>query len=639
MGLERVAAVLQHVHSNYEIDLFQHLIAASATAINCTDVENPSLKVIADHIRSCAFMIVDGVLPSNEGRGYVLRRIIRRALRHGHKLGATDVFFHKLVAPLVKEMGAAYPELRKAADHVSEQLLLEEQRFARTLSSGLKILDDEIARLNGTEIPGDVVFKLYDTYGFPQDLTADIARERELTLDVRGFDAAMEGQRARARAASQFNQSALQPVATDTRTEFLGYGELTATATIAQIYVGGGSVDKVTAGTDALIILDQTPFYGESGGQVGDTGTLATDSAEFAVVDTQKQKAAFIHAGAVVRGELVVGETLKATVDEERRHKIRQHHSATHLLHGGLRAVLGQHVEQRGSLVNDEHLRFDFSHTGPMSDAEIQAVERWIDNEVRANSPCETIETSMDEAKSMGAMALFGEKYGERVRVVKLGDRSVELCGGTHVAATGELGVVKVTTETGVAAGVRRIEALSGERGMAHVQAVESQLMKVASLLKTSTTDVVSKLEQLQTKQRDMSRQLEQLQAKLSAGAGKALASNAVQVGAVALLTEVVENADAKALRTIIDHLRQELPTHAILLASEHDGKATLVASVSKGLHGELKAGDVVREAAGVLGGRGGGRADLAQGGAPSLDQVCAAFAAVRALTEKQLGA
>jgi len=632
MGLERTAAVLQHVHSNYEIDLFKNLIQAVAKVTKTKDLESPSLNVIADHIRSCAFLITDGVVPSNEGRGYVLRRIIRRAVRHGHKLGADGLFFYKLVSDLHREMGAAYPELTAAKATVEDQLRKEEERFATTLSAGMKILDDEVSRLSGKEIPGEVVFKLYDTYGFPVDLTADIARERELTIDQEGFETHMEAQRTRARAASNFGAAGDNLPASDATTAFLGYEAAEAEASIVELVVDGHSVSEVSAGQNAWVVLDKTPFYGESGGQVGDTGSLSAADNKFAVVDTQKSRAAFMHAGVVESGQLKVGDTVLAQIDTERRSDIERHHSATHLVHGALREVLGTHVEQKGSLVNDTQLRFDFSHSGPVSSEEMAKVEQWIDREVRRNSPCTTKEMSMDDAVAAGAIALFGEKYGARVRVVTLGDQSVELCGGTHVKATGDLGAVKLVGETGVAAGVRRIEAVSGDKALAHIQNTEQQLAAVASALKTSPADVVPKLNQFLERQRELSRQIEQLQSKLSAQAGSSLADSAESINGINTLMQVVDNADAKALRSVMDELRQKLGDSAIVLASEHKGKAVLVASVSKTHHDQLTAGDLMKVVAENLGGRGGGRADMAQGGADSIENIDTAFAAAKSL-------
>jgi len=630
MGLERTAAVLQHVHSNYEIDLFRNLIQAVIKLTGTNDLENASLNVIADHIRSCAFLIADGVLPSNEGRGYVLRRIIRRAIRHGHKLGAESLFFHKLTSALVKEMGAAYPVLLAARNTVEEELLKEEERFAATLSTGMKIFDDEVAALSSKEIPGAVVFKLYDTYGFPVDLTADIARERGLEVDQIGFEEHMEAQRMRARAASNFGATGGELPVSETTTDFLGYNELQARAKIVELYVDGVSVNQIQQGQNAWVVLDQTPFYAESGGQVGDTGVLSTDSVQFTVIDTQKSRTAFMHAGVLESASLSVGDDVMADVDSERRLHIRRNHSATHLLHGALRAVLGAHVEQKGSLVNEEHLRFDFSHSGPVTNEQIVQVEKWIDKEVRSNSPCITEQMSMDEAIAAGAIALFGEKYGSEVRVVTLGDQSVELCGGTHVRATGDLGAVKVIAETGIAAGVRRIEAVSGEFALQHNQHLEHQISTIADMLKTSPVEVLPKLKQMQERQRELGKQVEQLQSKISAQAGSSLSSNAETLNGVTTLFQTVEDVDAKALRSVMDEVRQKLGDSAIVLASEHQGKAVLVSSVSKSLHAQLTAGDLMKVVARALGGRGGGRADMAQGGADSLTDIDAAFATAR---------
>jgi len=645
MGLERIAAVLQHVHSNYEIDLFSRLISDVAKAVGVVDTTSPSLRVIADHIRSCAFLVVDGVQPGNEGPGYVLRRIIRRAARHGNKLGANGAFFHTLVKPLVREMGEAFPELAKAEERVADALRLEEERFALTLSSGMKILEEEVSKLDGTVIPGELVFRLYDTYGFPADLTADIARERQLDIDMAGFDTAMERQRARARAASHFG-AAVATLRSDAVTEFVGYATTMSGARIVELYVDGKPVDAIESGQDAMLVLDRTPFYAESGGQVGDTGRLtrgttvgstggstgrpAGGPAHFDVHDTRKAKQAFVHAGTLSSGRLATGDVVMAEVDADRRHAIRSHHSATHLLHGALRAVLGEHVEQRGSLVNDEHLRFDFSHEGAIGAEDQRAVERWIDREVRANHPCETIVTDMDTARGMGAMALFGEKYGNEVRVVKLGDNSVELCGGTHVTSTGDIGAVRLTSEGSVSSGIRRVEAVSGSAALAHAQTSDSTLQEVAELLKAPPTDVVAKVRQLQERARDLGRELEQAQARLSSSAGRDLAGNAENIGGVSVLLQTVADGDAKSLRGLVDRLRVEMPGGIVVLAGAKGGKAALLASVDKSLHDRVTAGELLGEVARALGGRGGGRPDLAQGGAPSLDGIDSAFGAAR---------
>ncbi|MFK7860533.1 MAG: alanine--tRNA ligase [Granulosicoccus sp.] len=638
MGLERIAAVLQHVHSNYEIDLFHRLIKDTAKLLKVEDLSNPSLRVITDHLRSCSFLIVDGVIPGNEGRGYVLRRIIRRAARHANKLGATQPFFHQLVKSLVREMGEAYPELVAARDHVEHQLLKEEERFATTLSAGLAILDDEVSRLDTKIIPGEVIFKLYDTYGFPADLTADIARERELEVDMPGFETCMEAQRNRARAASNFASQGLDFQAS-TITQFLGYTQTVADARVTELFVDGRSVDTISAGVAAWVVLDRTPFYGESGGQVGDTGHLASGAdITFDVLDTQKQRKAFAHAGTLASGQLSVGDSVTASVDCERRDRIRQNHSSTHLLHGALRSVLGTHVEQKGSLVNEQQLRFDFSHGEAVTHEQMVAIERWMDHEVRLNSPCSIEEMSMEEAIKAGAMALFGEKYGDVVRVVRLGDESVELCGGTHVNATGDLGGIKVLSEGGVAAGVRRIEAVSGPAALDYTQSIEAQLESVASTLKAPKTDVIPKLVQLQARNKELARQVDQLQAQLAASKGKDLAGGARKAGVANILLKVVDDTDAKGLRTLMDQLRVDLKPAVVVLASEKAGKVALIATVDESLHSQVKAGDLLKEVASVLGGRGGGRADMAQGGAESLDKILPAFEAANLWLDKQLG-
>lgn len=637
MGLERIAAVLQHVHSNYEIDLFDRLIDAAAKTVGTEQRDSPSLKVIADHIRSCAFLIVDGVRPGNEGRGYVLRRIIRRAARHGHKLGAEGVFFHRLVEPLVAEMGDAYPELAAAADTVERELREEERRFERTLTAGLAILDQECAALSGSTIPGDVAFKLYDTYGFPADLTADIARERGLRVDEDGFATAMEAQRARARAASRFADTSDVPPS-DAASTFLGYEQERATGEVLELWRDGARVERLAQGESGWAVLSSTPFYAESGGQVGDTGSLTSESSRIDVRDTQKRGSAIAHAVTVEAGELRVADVVEAQIDADRRARIRGHHSATHLLHAALRDVLGAHVEQRGSRVDAERLRFDFSHDGSIDAAQWQSIERFIERQIRANHPCVTVETGMEEAKAMGAMALFGEKYGSRVRVVTLGERSVELCGGTHVSATGELGAVALLNEGGVAAGIRRIEAVSGEAALDERQASDALLADLSSRFKTPRAELPAKLDALQTQLREQARELERLRAQLASGAGKDLASEAESLPAGKRLFAQVPDSDAKALRTLIDRLRHELGESLIVLASQHGGKASLIASVSSGLHDRIEAGDLLAQVAGALGGRGGGRADMAQGGAPSLDGLDAVFQNVRDWTDERLG-
>ena len=639
MGLERMAAVLQHVHNNYEIDLFSVIIKRAAAIIGTKDLDDASLKVLADHIRSCAFLITDGVLPSNEGRGYVLRRIIRRAVRHGNKLGATEAFFHRLVEPLVETMGQAYPELAKSSAHVSEQLLLEEKRFEKTLTSGLAILESEIKNLSGNTVPGDVLFKMYDTYGFPVDLTADIARERELKVDTDGFEVHMKAQRERAKAASNFGADTTVDIKTSATTNFLGYVDVAASSKVIELYADGTTVDELNSGQSGVVVLDQTPFYAESGGQVGDTGQLTTNEGTTVdVLDTQKHDNAFLHSVSVAAGTLALGDSVLATIDLHRRNRICAHHSATHLLHGALRDVLGSHVEQRGSLVNDKQLRFDFSHTGPISDEDMVRIEQWMDKQVRRNSECSIEEMDMQQALDAGAMALFGEKYGSRVRVVKLGEHSVELCGGTHVPATGEIGSIRVVSEGGVAAGVRRIEAVGGDAALHHAQSVDATVRQCAALLKTSPNDLVVKLEQTLSKQKELAREVEQLSSKLSSQAGKSLSGNAETISGTAFLAQVIPSVDAKGLRTVVDQVRQDLPNHVVLLASEQGGKVSLVTAVSADLHSSVRAGDLMKLAAKAMGGRGGGRADLAQGGADSLVEIDNAIADVRNHVVEKLG-
>ncbi len=637
MGLERIAAVLQHVHSNYEIDLFARLIEDTASLLRVSDLSSPSLRVITDHLRSCSFLIVDGVVPGNEGRGYVLRRIIRRAVRHAHKLGASEPVFYKLVQSLVREMGEAYPELVEKQQEVERQLKSEEERFAATLSAGLSILDEEIARLDSSTIPGPVIFKLYDTYGFPTDLTADIARERNLELDMPGFEVCMEEQRHRARAASKFASQGLD-FQSQLVTEFLGYDSQNASAEVCEIFVDGAKVDTVAAGQAAWVVLDRSPFYAESGGQVGDTGLLSSDDGTvFDVMDTQKQRLALGHAGVLKSGELHIGATIRAEIDVSRRECIRQHHSSTHLLHAALRSVLGNHVQQKGSLVNDEYLRFDFSHPEPLDAEQWYAVEQWMDDQVRANNECTIRQMSMDEATSLGAMALFGEKYGDVVRVVSLGKDSIELCGGTHVAATGEIGLIKLVTETGIAAGTRRIEAVSGAAALRLTQSMERQLNELSATLKAPRSDLLPKLKQLQNRNRELSRQLEQLQSRLAASAGRDIALQAETIAGQTVLLQLVDDSDAKSLRGLTDQLREKLKPAAIVLASEKSGKVALVASVDECLHDRVKAGDLLQQVAGELGGKGGGRADLAQGGAPTLVGIEQAFSQAREWIDARL--
>ena len=638
MGLERLAAVLQGVHSNYEIDLFRDLIRAAAEVTGVADLENKSLRVIADHIRSCAFMIVDGVLPSNEGRGYVLRRIIRRAARHGHQLGCNEPFFHRLVAPLVDQMGEAYPELARASDHVARVLHKEEQRFAETLEHGLKILQQAIANLDGDTIDGDTLFRLYDTYGFPVDLTADVAREHGLKVDIEGFEKAMADQKQRARSASQFaagdDAPAIEGVA---ETEFTGYDATEHDGQIIRLLKDGEEVEQLSAGESGVVILDRTPFYGESGGQVGDSGWIRVGEARFRVDDTQKQGGVFLHYGEVVEGMLRVGEGVHAEVDSERREAIKRNHSATHLMHEALRHVLGEHVQQKGSLVDADKLRFDFSHFQPLTRDEIRAIEDRVNAQIRANIPTRAELMSIDEAKETGAMMLFGEKYGDTVRVLHIGSESVELCGGTHVARSGDIGLFKIVLETGVASGVRRIEALTGERAMQRFQASEDQLDALAASLRTGRDELQPKIEQLQKQQKELEKQLEQLKGKLAAQAGGDLAAQAVEVDGIKVLGAELEGADVKTLRDTVDQLKNKLGKAAIVLGSRNGSKVTLIAGVTKGETGRIKAGDLVNAVASQCGGRGGGRPDMAQAGGSEPDKLPAALESLPAWVEQQL--
>ncbi|WP_295581258.1 alanine--tRNA ligase [uncultured Lamprocystis sp.] len=616
MGLERLAAVMQGVHSNYDIDLFVKLIAAAAAITGCANPADQSLRVIADHIRSTAFLITDGVTPGNEGRGYVLRRIMRRAIRHGYRLGCTAPFFYRLVAPLVAEMGDAYPELRTAQAQVERLVRLEEERFAETLANGMGILETAIAGLADGRIPGETVFKLYDTYGFPTDLTADIARERGLTLDMEGFERAMDAQKDRARAASQFGAG--QDVAIDIQgqTEFCGYDYLHETATVVALYRDGQSCDALDESQDGLVILDLTPFYGESGGQVGDRGWLTGESGRFEVADTQKKAEGVIyHLGRVVIGQLSVGDSVAAQVDDTRRHATALNHSATHLLHAALRQTLGDHVQQKGSLVGPERLRFDFSHFEPVTRAQLLAIERLVNREIRKNHVVETRIMDLEDAKATGAAALFGEKYGDQVRVLRMGDFSTELCGGTHVKAVGDIGLFKIVGEGGIASGVRRIEAMSGAGALDWVEADEDRVLRLAGLLKGGRDDLDDRVATLIERGRTLEKELDQIKSRLASSAGKDLASQAVAVGGIKVLAARIDGVDPKALRETLDQIKDQLGSAVVVLASTADGKVSLAAGVTKDLTDRLKAGDLIREVAAKVGGKGGGRPDMAQAG------------------------
>ncbi len=640
MGLERLAAVMQGVHSNYDTDLFRALIGAAAEITGCRDAEEKSLRVIADHIRSCAFLVSDGVLPSNEGRGYVLRRIIRRAIRHGYMLGKTEPFFFRLVDPLGRVMGEAYPELVTGRAQIKRVLRLEEERFAETLEQGIKILEQAISGLQDDRIPGETVFRLYDTYGFPTDLTADIARERGLSIDMEGFEREMEAQRSRARAASHFAQEQSLDVGVTGASEFTGYEQLDDESTVIALFRDGESVEALAGGDSGVVILDRTPFYAESGGQVGDTGVLRFASGDglFQVTDTQKQGGeVFVHFGQFEGSTLRVGERVSARVDAARRRRTALNHSATHLLHAALRKVLGDHVQQKGSLVDAERLRFDFTHFEPVTHEQIREIERLVNEQVRENHVVETRIMSLDDAKKSGAMALFGEKYGENVRVLRMGDFSIELCGGTHVRAVGDIGLFKITSEGGVASGVRRIEAITGPRAIEWVEADEDSMRRVAELVKANRGDIDHKVVQLVERNRQLEKELEQLKAKLASAAGSDLASGAVEIGGVKVLAANLEGADPKSLRDTMDQLKNKLGSAVIVLATVAGGKVSLVAGVTKDKTSVIRAGDLVKFVAQQVGGNGGGRPDMAQAGGNDAAALAAALASVEGWARERL--
>ncbi|HEX7965579.1 MAG TPA: alanine--tRNA ligase [Gammaproteobacteria bacterium] len=628
MGLERVTAVLQHVHSNYEIDLFQKLIAAAADVTGAKDKSSPSLRVIADHIRACAFLITDGVLPSNEGRGYVLRRIIRRAIRHGYKLGQEKPFFHKLVKALDAEMGGAYPELHKAASHVEKVLLQEEERFAETLAQGMGLLESAIKGLKGKTLPGETVFKLYDTYGFPADLTNDIARERGLAIDEAGFEREMESQRDRARSASKFGAEYGQDVAIEGETAFKGYEHLKHPGKVVALFRGKDAVQALKAGEQGMVVLDQTPFYAESGGQVGDQGLLKNGNGAFKVADTQKRGGgAFAHMGQVTHGEIKLGDTVDAQVDEGLRAATVLNHSATHLLHAALRKVLGTHVTQKGSLVAPDRLRFDFSHYQAVTPEELSKIEDLVNTEIRRNEAADVRETSYDEAIKAGAMALFGEKYGNVVRVMKFGDFSTELCGGTHVHRTGDIGLFKILSEGGVAAGVRRIEAVTGAGALAYVHTLQGTVRALVDALRSD--DIVAKTQQLQERVKQLEKQLAQASGKLAANRGDELTASAQAIGPAKVLAAAVEGVDAAALRELMDQLKNKLGSAVVVLGAASEGKVSLIAGVTQDLTGKVKAGELVNMVAQQVGGKGGGRPDMAQAGGTDPSKLDAALKSV----------
>jgi len=637
MGLERISAVLQHVNSNYEIDLFAKLIKSVAQVTGATDLDNKSLRVIADHIRSCAFLIADGVIPSNENRGYVLRRIIRRAVRHGNMLGAKEAFFYKLVAPLIEVMGAAGEDLKRQQKHVENALKNEEEQFAKTLERGLALLDEELAKLQGDTLDGETVFRLYDTFGFPADLTADVCRERNLKIDEAGFEAAMEQQRQRAREASGFGADYNNVIRIDAATDFKGYDHLELNATVEALFVDGQQVEQISAGQDAVVVLDETPFYGESGGQVGDTGVLAGQNAEFSVQDTQKYGKAIGHIGKLSSGQLRVGDRLHAQVDETRRARIRLNHSATHLLHAALRQVLGDHVGQKGSLVNDKYLRFDFSHFEAMKPQEIRQVEDIVNAQIRRNLVVETEIMDLDDAKQKGAMALFGEKYDQRVRVLTMGDFSTELCGGIHALRTGDIGLFRIQSESGTAAGVRRIEAVTGEGALAQVNAQSQQLLDVAQLVKANSSNLNEKVRGLVDHVRALEKELQQLRDQQAAQESASLSSKAIDVKGTKLLVSELSNVEPKMLRTMVDDLKNQLTSAIIVLATVDDGKVSLIAGVTKDLTDRVKAGELIGELASQVGGKGGGRPDMAQAGGTNPQALAGALAGVQEWVSNRL--
>ncbi|WP_113234508.1 alanine--tRNA ligase [Escherichia coli] len=637
MGLERIAAVLQHVNSNYDIDLFRTLIQAVAKVTGATDLSNKSLRVIADHIRSCAFLIADGVMPSNESRGYVLRRIIRRAVRHGNMLGAKETFFYKLVGPLIDVMGSAGEDLKRQQAQVEQVLKTEEEQFARTLERGLALLDEELAKLSGDTLDGETAFRLYDTYGFPVDLTADVCRERNIKVDEAGFDAAMEEQRRRAREASGFGADYNAMIRVDSASEFKGYDHLELNGKVTALFVDGKAVDAINAGQEAVVVLDQTPFYAESGGQVGDKGELKGANFSFAVEDTQKYGQAIGHIGKLAAGSLKVGDAVQADVDEARRARIRLNHSATHLMHAALRQVLGTHVSQKGSLVNDKVLRFDFSHNEAMKPEEIRAVEDLVNAQIRRNLPIETNIMDLEAAKAKGAMALFGEKYDERVRVLSMGDFSTELCGGTHASRTGDIGLFRIISESGTAAGVRRIEAVSGEGAIATVHADSDRLSEVAHLLKGDSNNLADKVRSVLERTRQLEKELQQLKEQAAAQESANLSSKAIDVNGVKLLVSELSGVEPKMLRTMVDDLKNQLGSTIIVLATVAEGKVSLIAGVSKDVTDRVKAGELIGMVAQQVGGKGGGRPDMAQAGGTDAAALPAALASVKGWVSAKL--
>ena len=640
MGLERIAAVMQKVHSNYEIDLFVALLSAAAKVLNLSDIKHTSLNVIADHIRSCSFLIMDGVLPGNEGRAYVLRRIIRRAVRHGNKLGASAPFFHQLVAPLVEQMGEAYPELAKQQSQIEKALLNEEEQFAKTLDNGMSILNETLASLKGEEIPGEVVFKLYDTYGFPTDLTNDIARERGLSLDMDGYETAMAQQRSRSKEGGSFKVDYNDALQIDGSTEFVGYESLSGEGKVVAILLDGEQVEALGADQSGALVLERTPFYAESGGQAGDVGFLSADGVRVEVGDTTKASNHHFHHAKILQGRVSVGDSLQCVVDPSVRQSTRLNHSATHLLHAALRKVLGSHVSQKGSLVDSQRLRFDFSHSEAIKPAELKAIETIVNEHIRGNSEVTTRVTDMDAAVEAGAMALFGEKYGDEVRLLSMGtdNFSVELCGGTHVSRTGDIGLMRISSESGIAAGIRRIEAVTGGAALALIDRADQQLGAVCELVKGTTDNVADKVATLRGDNRDKDKEISRLKQKLATSAGGDLTAGAVDVQGIKVLAAYVEGADSKSLRDTLDQVKNKLGSGVILLAAVEGDKIALAAGVTKDLTGRVKAGDLMREFSQRLGGKGGGRPDMAQGGGSDVEGLSAALKAVPAWVESTLG-
>ncbi|MDJ0712478.1 MAG: alanine--tRNA ligase [Woeseiaceae bacterium] len=637
MGLERIAAVMQGVHSNYQIDLFAHLIEAAATILGVKNEGQSSLNVIADHIRACAFLIVDGVLPGNEGRGYVLRRIIRRAIRHGKKLGTDELFFHKLVAPLAEEMGEAYPELAKGRAHVEKVLKKEEERFAETLDQGMEILEAAIANLDGNELPGDVVFKLYDTYGFPIDLTADVARERDLTIDQAGFEAAMDVQKQKAKAASKFSAASGDALKTDATTEFLGYAGIEGSSQVVALFKDSRAVDELGDGEDGAVVLEATPFYAESGGQIGDKGILVDDGKLFRVDDTQKSGDANVHFGTVEQGSLKVGDSIEAVVDADRRQAIRLNHTATHLMHAALRQVLGDHVTQKGSLVAPDRLRFDFSHYEGVTPEQLQEIEDLVNAEIRKNLPAQTDHMTYDDAIESGAMALFGEKYGDKVRVLRLGDFSVELCGGTHVERTGDIGVFKITHEGGVASGVRRIEAVTGAGAMEWIDSNQRTLSDLSGMLRSTPDQAAAKVDALLKRTRELEKELAAAKQALVTGQATDHSDAVEEIAGIKVLATRMDGADAKTLRDAVDKFKDRLQSGVVVLGSVDDGKVRLAAGVTKNNTDKIRAGDLIKPVAEQVGGKGGGRPDFAQAGGSDPSKLDAALKSVSGWVAEQL--